>query len=73
MKGYTVRLSFTDRKFGPGCGRMIHVNASSFHTALKKATHEFWKSLAKKQRNDVRCGGLKAEVREIQLDSSSEV
>lgn len=42
-------------------------------SAIAKAAREFWKGLNTKQRNDVRRDGLKIEVREIYLDTSSDV
>ena len=65
MKNYAVRLSFTDRRFGPGTGRSINVEAGNPAGALGKATREFWKSLNTKQRNDARRSGLKAEAYEL--------
>jgi len=71
MKTYTVRLSFTDRRQGPGTGRSIKVEASSFPGAIAKAAREFWKSLNKKERNDVRRSGLKIEAQEkVQLEEA---
>ena len=64
MKQYNVRLSFTDRRQGPGIGRNIPVDASSFPGAIARATREFWKGLSTKQRNDARRSGLKIEARE---------
>jgi len=64
MKQFTVRLSFTDRRQGPGVGRSIPVEASNLPGAVSKATREFWKSLTTKQRNDARRSGLKIDIRE---------
>ncbi len=64
MKQYNVRLSFTDRRQGPGVGRSIPVDASSLPGAVAKATREFWKGLSTKQRNDARRSGMKIEARE---------
>ena len=63
-KEYSVRLSFTDRKVGPGTGSSTRVEASSFPQAIAKAAREFWKALDTKQRNDVRRNGMKVEVQE---------
>ncbi len=64
MKQYNVRLSFTDRRQGPGVGRSIPVDASSLPGAIAKACREFWHGLDRKQRNDARRSGLKIEARE---------
>ena len=72
MKLYTVRLSFTDRREGPGTGRTIEVKASSFHTAIKVATRRFWLETSQKQHNDIRRDGLRVEIREKVLDSGTE-
>jgi len=64
MKQFQVRLSFTDRRQGPGVGRSIPVDAGSLPGAVAKATREFWRGLNTKQRNDVRRSGLKVEARE---------
>ena len=64
MKQFQVRLSFTDRRQGPGVGRSIPVDASSFPGAIARATREFWKGLSTKQRNDARRSGVKIEARE---------
>jgi len=64
MKQYTVRLSFTDRRQGPGVGRSIPAEASNLPGAVAKATREFWKGLTTKQRNDARRSGMKIEARE---------
>ena len=71
MKLYTVRLSFTDRREGPGTGRSLPIQANHFTVAVGKACREFWKSLNTKQRNDVRRNGLKIEAREKALDSNT--
>jgi len=65
MTEYSVRLTFTDRRQGPGTGRSILIEASNFPGAIAKASREFWKHLTTKERNDVRRGGLKAEAREF--------
>ncbi len=71
MKQYTVRLSFTDRRQGPGVGRSIPAEASNLPGAVSKATREFWKSLTTKQRNDARRSGVKIEAREkVQLQQA---
>ena len=63
---YAVRMSFTDRKEGPGSGRVITVQTSNVPRAIAQASREFWKHLTTKQRNDVRRCGLKAEARKVQ-------
>ena len=65
MKTFSVRLSFTDRRQGPGIGRMIPAQASNLPGAVAKAIREFWKGLDTKQRNDAR-RSLKIEVHERQ-------
>jgi hypothetical protein len=67
MKIYSVRLTFTDRKLGPGCGSTIRTTGSNPHTGIKKATRMFWDSLNSKQRRDVRRDGLKVELREVPI------
>jgi hypothetical protein len=69
MKAYSIRLTFTDRKFGPGQGRTINVVSGNPHTGIKKATREFWTSLSAKQRRDVRRDGLTVVLREIAVDN----
>jgi hypothetical protein len=64
MKAYSVRMSFTDRKLGPGVGRTFIVRGSSLPIAMAKASKMFWKELDTKNRNDARRGGFKAEARE---------
>lgn len=63
MKQYCIRVSFTDRREGPGTGRSIPVEASSLPGAIAKATREFWRGLDTKQRNDARRSGMKVEGR----------
>ena len=65
MKNYSVRISYTDRKFGPGNGSTTQVKASAFHTAIKLAVKRFWQDTTHKQHNDIRRGGLKVEIREL--------
>ena len=64
---HNIRLSFTDRKQGPGTGRSIAVDASSVPVAVGKAVREFWSGLDGKQRNDVRRSGLKIEAFTVKL------
>src|SRR5260370_18736480 len=64
MKQFIVRLSFTDRRQGPGVGRSISAEASNLPGAVSKATRTFWKSLTTKQRNDARRSGVKIDIRE---------
>lgn len=59
---FNLRFSFTDRKTGPGYGRSLRVEANTLPVAIGKATREFWHSLDRKQRNDVRRSGLKVEA-----------
>jgi hypothetical protein len=61
-KEYSVRLTYTHRKYGPGEGRSVSVKAGNPTAALGRAAREFWSTLTHKERNDVRRGGLKAEV-----------
>lgn len=63
MKQFQVRLSFTDRRQGPGVGRSISTEASNLPGAIAKATREFWRGLDTKQRNDARRSGMKVEGR----------
>jgi hypothetical protein len=63
MTTYAVRISFTDRREGPGTGRSLSVSRGSFPTAVSQAVRMFWKELDTKQRNDVRRSGLKVEAR----------
>ena len=63
MKSFSVRLSFTDRKQGPGVGRSISAEASNLPGAVAKAVREFWRDLDTKQRNDAR-RSLNIEVHE---------
>jgi hypothetical protein len=73
MKKYNVRLTFTDRHQGPGIGRSISVEATSFPGAIGKAARDFWRTLNTKQRNDVRRDGLKiSTIEEKAIDSGSE-
>jgi hypothetical protein len=65
LKSFSVRLSFTDRRQGPGIGRSISTDASNLPGAVAKAVREFWKDLDTKQRNDAR-RSLKIEVHERQ-------
>jgi len=65
MTEYSVRLTFTDRRQGPGTGRSILIEASNFPGAIAKASREFWKHLTTKERNDVRRGGLNVDAIEI--------
>lgn len=62
---FNIRLTFTDRRQGPSTGRSIRAEAASMPGAVSKATREFWRSLDRKQRNDVRRGGLKVEATKI--------
>ena len=73
MTEYSVRLTFTDRRQGPGTGRSIQLQASNFPGAIAKASREFWKHLTTKERNDVRRSGLKVEARELQSNPSEVV
>lgn len=68
MRDYSIRISYTDRKFGPGNGQTLRVPASGFHTAIKKAVKAFWNQTTHKQHNDIRRDGLKIEAREISID-----
>ena len=72
MKNYTVRVSYTDRKLGPGNGITARVSASGFHTAIKKAVHRFWNGSTHKEHNDVRRDGLNVFAREIKVDKTPE-
>ena len=63
LKSFTVRLTFTDRRQGPGIGRAIPAQASNLPGAVSKAIREFWRGLDTKQRNDAR-RSLKIEVHE---------
>jgi hypothetical protein len=63
LKSFSVRLSFTDRRQGPGVGRSITTDASNLPGAVTKAVREFWRDLDTKQRNDAR-RSLKIEVLE---------
>ena len=72
MKSYSARISYTDRKFGPGTDRTLDVKASSFHTAIKIATRRFWNETTQKQHNDIRRDGLRVDIREKVLDSGTE-
>lgn len=62
MKIFSVRCSYTDRKFGPGMGKAVETEASSFPGAAGKGAREFWKGLNTKQRNDVQRSGLTIQV-----------
>jgi len=73
MTEYSVRLTFTDRRQGPGTGRSIQVQASNFPGAIAKASREFWKHLTTKNRNDIRWGGLKIEARELRPNPPEDV
>jgi len=66
MTRYSVRLSFTDRREGPGTGRILTVEATSLPGAIGKAAREFWRELNTKQRNDARRDGIKIEARTAQ-------
>ena len=70
MKDYSVRLSFTDRRQGPGTGITMIVKASAIHTAMKHATRRFWDTLTHKQKRDVRRNGLRVDLREISVDKT---
>jgi hypothetical protein len=59
---YNIRLSFTDRKQGPGTGRSVTRTASTIRAAVSHAVGDFWSTLDRKQRNDVRTSGMKIEV-----------
>ncbi len=72
MKEYSVRVSYTDRKFGPGNGQTLRLKASSFHTAIKMAVKRFWWDTTHKQHNDIRRDGLRVEAREISVDKKIE-
>jgi len=72
MKAYSIRVSFTDRRLGPGTGQTIHTTASTFHTAIKNAVRIFWEHSSHKEHNDVRRDGLKIEAREIRVDKTPE-
>jgi len=70
MKQFNIRLSFTDRRQGPGVGRSIPTEASSLPGAIAKAIREFWRGLNRKQRNDAR-RSLKIDAHEkVQLQNA---
>jgi hypothetical protein len=62
MTTYNVRLSFVDRRQGPGTGRSLSVDGSNLPIAISKAVRIFWRELGRKQRNDARRGGIKIEA-----------
>ena len=62
MTTYNVRLSFVDRRLGPGTGRSLSVPGSSLPIAIGKAVRMFWRELDTKQRNDARRNGMKIEA-----------
>lgn len=71
MTEFTIRFSYTDRKFGPGTGRTLVTQASSLPVAMGRAARIFWNSLDGKQRNDVRRDGLKTEIRQPYASDST--
>lgn len=67
MKRYNVRITFQDRREGPGTGRSIAVEASSVPRAVSKAVREFWVGLNRKQRFDA-ANTLKFEMQRTTIN-----
>ena len=72
MKTFSVRVSFVDRKQGPGTGRTINVEATSLPSALAKAAREVWSKMGRRERNDARRTGLTTTAREVQTTSEGQ-
>lgn len=65
MKEYSVRVNYTHRRFGPGMGRTINTKGSSFKIGIARAVEQFFRTLDRKDMNDIRRSGLRLEVREV--------
>jgi hypothetical protein len=77
MKTFVTRITFTDRKQGPGTGRTLEIEATNMAGAAGKAARQFWAALGRRERNDCRRSGLNISIREfgiaIQEKSSRKV
>lgn len=71
MKHYNVRLSFVDRRMGPGTGTSLRTGGSSINVAIARAVRMFWKTLTQKQRFDVKTSGLTIFAKEVEDDTQT--
>jgi hypothetical protein len=66
VKTYYVSVGYTDRRIGPGVhSRGDRVEAGTPHLAIYRYLRSVWEKANRKQRNDMRRGGLKIECREV--------
>jgi hypothetical protein len=62
IKRFVVRCTYTDRKTGPGTGRVQQISATNLPRAAKKAADLFWADLARKARIDCERDGLEIRI-----------